>query len=575
MLFFKQTKISQKKNIFFSFLLLILCVSTRYYKLQILDYKKYKLLGDKNSISERVLNAPRGIIYDRNDYPIVDNKFIYDIKIIPNNFDKNTFNYKIMNDIAGIKKSYIDSILSHSKNKVSRFKPHLLKRHINFKTKSILEENKLDFKGIYFSEFPIRTFAKQCQLSHVIGYLREHDKGNVVPFNGLEKIYDSKLKGRDGVEYHMVDSRGIDQGKIDFENKNFIPIQGNDLLLSIDVNLQSFCESLIQNHKGSMIISNPENGEILSMYSFPDFDLTSFAGPISHDEWKKLNNDVNSVFINRSIQSTYPPGSIFKLILSAIVLDKNIITKDWKVNCKGDYQFFDTVFHCWKEDGHGIINLNQAIQQSCNIYYYNLIQKIDFKLWSQEVKNFGFGKYTGIDLTSEKKGLVPNKEIMDQMYGNRGGWSKGRLLNLSIGQGETLVTPLQISNLMNFISNEGFAFTPHLKKNIAVDKHTIGYNESVWKFIKKSMSDAVYKKGGTAYNARVSNSAAKVYGKTGTVQVCSDCDILPHAWFGGFVESPNNKKYSIAIIIENGGKGSNMPTKMAKDIFEFLINNDI
>tara|TARA_B100001750_G_scaffold244830_1_gene263070 strand:+ start:197 stop:1924 length:1728 start_codon:yes stop_codon:yes gene_type:complete len=575
MLFSKQSKTLQKKYIFFVFVVLIMCVFVRYYKLQILDFEKYKLLGEKNSISARILNAPRGIIYDRNNFPIVDNKFIYDIKIIPNNFDKNSFNYKIMSDLAGIEKNYIDSILLYTENKVSRFKPHLLKRHVNFKTKSILEENKLDLKGIYFSEFPIRTFTKKCQLSHVIGYLREHEKGNVIPFNGLEKIYDSILKGRDGVEYHMIDSRGIDQGKIDFENKNFIPIQGNNLLLSIDINLQSFCEDLIQNYKGSIIVSNPENGEILSMFSFPDFNLSSFTGPISHEEWEKLNNNENSIFINRSIQSKYPPGSIFKLILAAIVLDKEIITKDWRVNCKGKYQFFDTAFHCWKEDGHGIINLNEAIQQSCNIYFYNLIQKIDLKLWSEEVKNFGFGTYSAIDLTSEKKGLVPDKKIMDQLYGNRGGWSKGHLLNLSIGQGETLVTPIQICNLMNYICNEGFVFTPHIKKNIEVDKHTIEYNNYVWKIIKNSMSDAVYKKGGTAYNAKVNNRNAKVYGKTGTVQVCSDCDILPHAWFAGFLESPNNKKYSISIIIENGGKGSNIPAKIAKDVFEFLINNDI
>ena len=573
MLFFKQSKIIKKKYIYIVFLSLIVAIFIRYYKLQILDYQKYKLLGEKNSISARVLNAPRGIIYDRNNFPIVDNKFIYDIKIIPNNFDKSTFNYKILNDVAGIKKSDIDSIIFNTKQKVTRFKPHLLKRHVDFKTKSILEENKLDLKGIYFSEFPIRTFTQDCKMSHVIGYLREHDKGNVKSFNGVEKIYDLDLKGKDGVEYHMIDSRGIDQGKINFENKNFIPVQGEKLILTIDASLQSFCEKIIDNYEGSMIVSNPENGEVLSMYSFPDFDLNSFAGPISHDKWKKLNSQ-NNIFINRNIQSTYPPGSIFKLILSAIVLDKNIISNNWKVNCEGNYKFFDTNFHCWKEEGHGIINLNQAIQKSCNIYFYNLMQKIDFNLWSDEVRNFGFGNYTGIDLTSEKKGLVPNKIIMNEMYKNRGGWSKGHLLNLSIGQGETLVTPVQINNLMSIISNEGFSFTPHLNKNIEVKKHIMKYDKKVWKILKQSMYDAVYKKGGTAYNAKVSNNNAKVYGKTGTVQVCSNCDILPHAWFGGFLET-NNKKYSISILIENGGKGSNIPAKIAGEVFDFLIENDI
>ena len=575
MLYVKHTKVFKRKIIFCIYLFLSLLVLFRYYKLQIIDYEKYKLLGEKNSISPRILNAPRGIIYDRNELPIVDNKFIYAINLIPNNFDQNSFNYKLLYDIAGIERTYIDSILNSSKKKSSRFKQHLIKRHINFKTKSILDENKLDLKGIYFSEFPIRTFTKDCQLSHVLGYLREHDKGKTIPFNGLEKVYENILKGNDGVEYHMVDSRGIDQGIIDFENKNFIPEQGKNLLLTIDIKLQSFCEKLIKDKKGSIIVMNPSNGEILSMFSFPDFSLNSFIGPITHDRWKELIDNKSNIFLNRSVQSTYPPGSIFKLILAAIVLDKNIITENWKVNCQGEYQFFDTSFQCWKEGGHGVVNLNQAIHQSCNIYFYNLMQKIDFDLWSEHVRNFGFGRITGIDLTSEKGGLVPDVKTMNEFYKESGGWSKGHLLNLSIGQGETLVTPIQINNLMNFICNNGVAYTPHFNKEISASKQFINYDQHVWNTIKKAMYDAVYKKGGTAYNAKIEINKGKVFGKTGTVQVCSNCDISPHAWFAGFIESSNAKKYSVSIIIENGGKGSNIPTKLAKKIFEFLIENDI
>jgi len=569
------SKKNKKRVIFSLYFTIIIMVSYRFYVLQINQYEKYKTLGDKNSISPIVLNAPRGIIYDTKNRPIVDNKFIYDINIVPKNFQNNNFNYKILFDIAGIRKDYIDSIVYLHKNTSYRYKPQLIKRHIDFQTKSMLDENKLDLKGMYFSNFPIRTYTERCNLSHTIGYLRLDQNGNIISHNGLEKFYEDYLKGNDGIEYHFVDSRGIDQGVVNIENKNYPPIQGDGLFLAIDLDLQEFCEKLINNQKGSIIVSNPINGEILSIHSFPDYNLKSFTGPISRTEWKKLNNKDN-IFLNRSIQSTYPPGSIFKLILAAIVLENNIISNNLKVNCTGVYDFFDTKFRCWKEDGHGIINLNQAIQKSCNIYFYNLMQKIDFDLWSKEVESFGFGHLTGIDLSSEKEGLVPNKKFMNNYYKNSGGWSKGHLLNLAIGQGETLVTPMQINTLMNIIVNDGYAFIPHLNKKINHKKKLyVDYDSRVWNIIKSSMYDAVNKDGGTAYNARLSSALGKSYGKTGTVQICSNCDIDPHAWFAGFVELENNKKYSVSIIIENGGKGSNIPARMAKQIFEFLANNDI
>ena len=571
----KYSKKKIKKTALFIYFVFILILLFNYYNLQLIQYEKYKALGEKNSLFARELNAPRGIIFDRNGLPLVDNKFIYDINIIPNLFDENNFDYKILNDAANIKKEYIDSIVGSSMNSLARYRPKLIKRQVNFKIKSILDENKLDLKGMYFSEFPIRTFVSKSNLSHVLGYLKQDQSGNVIPYGGIEKVYNSSLLGENGVEYHLINNLGIDQGVFNFENRNFHPIQGDSLFLNIDSNLQSFCENMVREYKGAIVVSNPSTGEVLSMLSFPDFDLNSFAGPITVDEWKQLNNEENSVLINRSTQGLYAPGSIFKLILAAIVLDKKLIDHNYKINCNGEYPFYDTKFHCWKEEGHGIINLNQAIQQSCNVYFYDLIQKMDLNLWSEEVKKFGFGSMTGIDLKSEQNGLVPTVEFMNEKYKDSGRWSKGHELNLSIGQGETLVTPLQISNLMNYIANNGYICKPRISGNNCHEKSFTNYSNSVFNTIKKSMYDAVNKSKGTAYNAAVDLSQGKVYGKTGTVQICSNCDILPHAWFAGFMESKKNKKYSITIIIENGGKGSNIPSKLAGKIFEYLAGQDV
>jgi len=333
---------------------------------------------------------------------------------------------------------------------------------------------------------------------------------------------------------------------------------------------------MMDNNIGSIIVMDSESGEILTMLSSPDYQLNSFAGEIPIKKWNELINNKDKPFNNRAIQSSYPPGSIFKLILASIVLDKKIISKDWKINCDGKYEFYDKIFHCWKEDGHGTVDLNDAIKESCNIYFYNLIQKIDFDLWSEEVLKFGFGNILGIDLPSEKKGLVPNKKFMNATYKNKGGWSKGHLLNLSIGQGETMVTPIQIVNLINIIANDGKYVTPHLNINhSSISNIDLNYNQDTWKIIKKSMYDAVNGNGGTAYNAKIIKKDIKIYGKTGTAQICSNCDLLPHAWFAGFIELNKNKKVSVVVMIENGGKGSNKSTIMAKKIFQYLIDNNV
>ena len=567
----------RKKIIISFFFFFIFIIMLRYYNLQIIQYENYKIKSGNNSVRKIILNAPRGLIFDRNNKPIVDNQLIYDISIIPTDFNVENFNYDLMNSKLSIKKEDLNSIVLPNKRSYLQYKPILIKRQIDFDTKSILEEHKLDLKGLYFSDFPARKYSSDCRLTHVLGYLRQNDKddyNNIVGFSGLENYYESLLRGEDGVEYHLVDRHGIDQGLYDV-GLSHIPMQGDSLILTIDRDLQAYCEKRVSDLKGAIIVMEPESGEILSLASFPDYKLDSFIGPIPIDVWTKLINDKDKPFNNRAIQNTYPPGSIFKLILGSIALEYKIVDLSWQVQCNGIYDFHGTQFACWKEEGHGVVNLSKAIQKSCNIYFYNLMQKVDFDLWHEEVVKFGYGAITDIDLPYEKEGLIPNKKYMNNTYRKRGGWSKGHLLNLSIGQGETLVTPMQIINSINLISNEGYILKPHLRKDILNEKYSISYNRNVFVNIKNAMYDAVYKTGGTAYNAKIKKSKGNVYGKTGTVQLCTNCDIEPHAWFAGILEMKNGKKYSICVLIENGGKGSNLPAKISKDIFNYMVDKDV
>tara|TARA_Y100001970_G_scaffold245322_1_gene312254 strand:+ start:11938 stop:13704 length:1767 start_codon:yes stop_codon:yes gene_type:complete len=572
--------LSRSQIILVIYIFTALIILYRYFFLQIVDNEKYKIQAGNNSLRKIVLYPPRGIIYDRNFIPLVDNKPLYEIKIIPEDLDRTNFNYSLLYRHTGILKNSIDSVLHRSRKILGgQFKPMLLKRYIDFDTKAILEESKLDLKGLYFTELPARVYTSACNLSHTLGYLRQVDQysiesydyhsDDIIGFSGVEKFYEKKLKGIHGFDLFLVDRLGVIQSKYEPE-ENYSPIQGEDIVLSIDSKIQEFIEDLFINENGSIILMDPSNGEVISLLSSPYYNLDSFVGPIPINAWNQLVKDKNKPFTNRVTQQTYPPGSIFKLLLSAIALEKNIIPTDWKVECNGIYQFHDTAFRCWNAEGHGEIGLLDAIKSSCNIYFYNLMQKIDFSDWSHEVNKFGFGSMTGIDLPQEKTGLVPDKAYMNRAYKNSGGWSKGHLLNLSIGQGEVSVTPIQIIQLINLIVNDGQAFYPHVNLNQNTEKINIAYKADVWNFLKKSMYAAVNYNEGTAYNARISSDLGSVFGKTGTAQVCSNCDILPHGWFAGFIELKDGRTYSICILIENGGKGSDKPSKIASKIFNYI-----
>ena len=571
----------RKQVLFYIYLILSVIILNRFFFLQIVENEKYKIKAGNNSLRKIIIYPPRGIIYDRNFIPLVDNKPLYEINIIPADM-QNSFDYKLINTHLNVTKNKIDSLIAQSKNVAGgQFKPILLKRYINFNTKAILEEYKLDLKGLYFSELPARIYTTDCKLSHVLGYLRKIDQkklisndyylNDIIGFSGVEKFYENKLRGIYGTNYFLVDRFGIIQGKYETDN-DLSAIQGSNLNLTIDSRIQSFAENIFHNYKGSIIIMNPDNGEIISLISSPAYDLDSFVGPIPIDKWNELVHDENKPFTNRATQATYPPGSIFKLVLAAIALEKDIVSTNWEVECNGKYHFYDTIFRCWKTDGHGNVNLNDAIKKSCNIYFYNLMQKVDFDTWYSETKKFGFGELTGIDLPQENKGRVPNKEFMNQFYKELGGWSKGHLLNLSIGQGEVSVTPMQILQLVNLIATNGKTFIPHLNLNSDKQYFELDYNNNVWKILNIAMYEAVNGYEGTAYNASIKKKYGVVFGKTGTAQVCSNCSLEPHGWFTGYLKMNNSLKYSICIIVENGGKGSNVPSKMAKKIFEYIIN---
>jgi len=551
----------------------------RFYHLQIYQHSKYETKAGNNSVRKISLHAPRGIIYDRNGIPIVDNRQIYDLSVIP--FDvTNQFDYRMVSKRTGVSSIELKEKIAKGKKSFHRFRPIPIKRHINFETRSHLEENKLSLPGTIFSEFPARTYPVKAKLTHVLGYLRavtelsvsipnqelDYKLGDVFGFSGIERIYESILRGRDGTEFRLVDIYGIDHG-IYQDNPGLQPTPGKALNLSIDSELQALIEDLFRGKKGAAICMMPQSGEVLAFVSAPDYDLNSFAGPVPIELWERWNTDSERPLLNRGIQGLYPPGSTFKLIGAALAKEESIVDKNWTVNCNGVYHLGDRDFHCWNNAGHGIVNMDKAIFQSCNIYFYHLIQKLSFNNWKAMAENFGFGATTGIDLLGEKGGLVPGKKYMNKKYG-RYGWATGNLLTFIIGQGDILVTPIQVAQMMSIIATRGNTKTPHLLVDSPSENIIVSLKSTTWDFLQQATWNVVNHEDGTGKAAKV--LGGEVHGKTGTAQNPHGEN---HSWFAGYLVKDGVPILSLAILVEHGGKGSVEAALISHKIFKYAQKN--
>lgn len=570
--------INKSKQFNFLLFIVLFAILVRFYYLQIYQYKKYDYQAGLNSIRKINQNAPRGIIYDRLGLPLVDNRPIYDIALIP--FDiTSDFNYKIISKELSISVEKIKNIVKKNKTSFNRFRPQILKRHVNFQTRSKLEEFKLELPGVFFKEFPARMYPNSARLTHVLGYLRtikdyfpenelNYKVGDVYGFSGIERVYEQSLRGRDGTKYHLIDIYGIDHG-INEKNPGFPSIPGKALNLTINSELQSFIEGLFNEKTGSVICMNPLNGEVLAYLSSPDYDLNSFVGPVPIEIWDSWNQDANRPLLNRVIQGLYPPGSTMKIIGAALALEDNIVDPYWEIKCNGEYKFGDRIFHCWNENGHNNVNMKKAIKESCNIYFYHLMQKLSFKDWAEMAIDFGFGSKTNLDLYGEKNGLIPNREYMNKKYGKYG-WAKGNLLTFIIGQGDILVTPLQVVQMMNLIAGGGFSFEPKLNVKKSSKKIEVSLRSQTLDFLEDSLWEVVNGTNGTGNLANV--EGGKVYGKTGTAQNPHGED---HSWFAGYIEINKQTLVTLAVLVEHGGNGSVEAASISNKIFNFIVKNDL
>ncbi len=542
---------------------------------------------------------PRGIIYDRYGKVIVSNRNSFSLKIYPDHFNK-SFNVDLFYNIISSaskktkllvdKNNFLKLVSRNKKSNVKKYKLINIINFIDFKTKAILSEHKNDFPGLIFSSNPSRHYEESPNLSHILGYLRPvsnelveidnyYNINDIVGIRGIEKVYENQLRGKKGKEYHVINTFGKDLG-ID-KNKSIPFIPGEDIYLTIDYNLQNKIESMLNDYKGAIICMNPLNGDVLAMASAPDYSLSQFIGPLKTNTWEKWKKEKR--LLNRATQGSYPPGSLYKLVTSIMFMNEQLGSKDHSVLCNGQFELEDQsnpgrpkIFRCWKEEGHGNVNLHQAIVQSCNVYFYNKI--LEYQNINKYIINdlhgyaerLGFNKKTGIEIL-EKKGRIPNSDWMVINQGKR--WPKrGNMPNLSIGQGANTITPIQAINMINLIAMRGKTYKPKLILNNKSEIIETNISKYVWDELQSAMYDVVNNENGTAYSLK--NDDVIVRGKTGTAQTISSStseNLL--SWFAGYIEY-NTNLFSIVVVIEDTNSQNKSIAKIiSKNIIDYVVES--
>ena len=583
-------KIDNKADIFhYRTLLFVLFVSiftllSRYFFLQIIEHERYFSKSQVNSVKAQATYAPRGLILDRNGEVLVENYPTYILTVTPYQLDSKEEQFSIISDITNIPLENINQ--RYEKFYQGRFLPTVIAKNLTFSEISQIEERRLELSGFQYKRFDERFYRDVLDDAHILGYLREIDReslssldksrfyraGELIGWQGLEKQYENELRYSKGIEYIEVDTYGREISRI---NDNSVPaFPGNDLFITIDARLQVYSKSLLKDQKGVILVSNVETGEILSMVSNPSYSMDIYRGETSENEWKNLLSDASKPIINRTISGLYPPGSSFKLITAFNLIENGLLDPEDNLMCDGSYtpSGSSRAFKCWKEDGHGLVNLNKAIAQSCNVYFYETVQLTNLKDWTETAKIFGFNEETEIDLPNELIGQIPDKEFFIKTYG-RWGWSeRGMLLNLTLGQGDILVTPLQTLRYINHIASKGKK-TAKLKLNLNKEVdfyHDVELSNQTWDRVFNGLFDVVNSDGGSGWRAR-QNSDIKLFGKTSTAE---NPHGDPHAWFNGFFEL-NNQKFSIVVLVENGGGGGAVASPIAGKIVSFITKNSV
>jgi len=570
--------------------LLFAVLLERVFELQVVRGAKYKRMAEENQIRVRRDRSPRGLIQDRHGFVLAGNRPSYALAV---EYAETPTDAEYLGRLAGLV-GVAESVLAEGVEKAKRHRYDRVKicRDISFEAVARLEEQKTWLPGTAVVVDPIRSYPNGVMACHLLGYQGEISEGELKRLRsqryrpgdylgrtGVEELWESALRGKDGATFVRVDARGREVGPVT-EKDPVRPAPGHNLLLTVDLALQAAVEKAFEGvARGAAVALDPRNGQILAMVSRPSFDPNAFAGGIDLDLWRSLSEDPARPLLNRALSAAYPPGSTFKIVTAASALELGRLDDIRNFRpCTGSYWFGDRSFGCWRREGHGALDLRGAFVQSCDVFFYQVGQQLAVDELADFMTRFGFGERTGIDLPSEAHGHVPTSQWYDERYGV-GGWTRGLMLNLAIGQGEILATPVQMASVSAAVANGGRFWTPHLffrleeaggriLREARERSHQVDISDATLAILRDAMLGVVEDERGTGRAARV--PGVQVGGKTGTAQNPHGED---HAWFIAFAPL-EEAQVALAVVIENAGHGGAVAAPIAGEILRAFFALD-
>ena len=544
--------------------------SSYLFYLQVIKGNEYRNKAKNIAQQTTLLPAQRGEIYDRSyTLPFVINTDSFAVEIVPAELPADRRD-EVFQKIASLLNMPVEEINRRiPPSYYHLYQPIEILSSVPYATITSIAERIDEYPGISWYAKPVRNYLETGSLSHVLGYVGDitrdelkllynqgYQSGDVIGKAGIEKQYDKVLRGKDGREYHTVDVRGK---SVQTETNAIVaPIQGSNLVLTIDSTIQNVAEKALGARMGSVVVIKPATGEVLAMVSYPWYNPNIFTGIGAGNAYARLLEDPNTPLMNRVIQSSYPPASTFKTVLTAGILEEKVFPPDKKILCQGEIAYGDRTFKCWvKKPGHGWLDLKGALAQSCDIYFWTVGRDyLGVERIVAYAKEFGYGKATGIDLPGEIEGFVPTPQWKERRFHEN--WVGGDTMNLSIGQGYMLVTPLQMADMLAMIVNNGVIYRPHVLKEMrdpvsgAYSKivnpevlMTSPISKETFATIRENLRGVVAE--GTA-KFPVNTKAVKVAGKTGTAEV--GLHDHWHSWFASYApadaEDPDDV---IAVVV--------------------------
>ncbi len=561
--------------------LLFLGLFARLWYLQLYMGDEFRIMSEDNRIRFVKVSAPRGMFLDRHGRIIVDNRPSFNVKLLTEYVEDIEVALTEVSALTGVDKTKLKANLKREREKNPKFRPLTVVRDLSRDNVAPLVSRIHRYPATELEVLPIRNYVHGPLAPHLFGYLGEIDDddleldkyrgykiGDIIGKSGIEEHWDKEIRGKDGGIQMEVDSKGRELktlGRLD-------PSPGNNLVLTIDFELQEYARRLMKekDHAGVVIAINPQNFEILAMVSAPDFDPSTFARGITAEQWNALIKHPRHPLENKGISGQYPPGSTYKLITATAGLGEGFIDVDKKLYCPGYYRFGGRAFACWKSGGHGRVKIHRAIVESCDVFFYQVGYGVGIEGLARYGGSYGFGKLTGIKLSNEKVGINPSHKWKKDYFNLP--WYPGETISSSIGQGYTLVTPLQLLVAFAAIANGGTIYEPKIvNKILSPEGETIKEYKSIKKgevlispenieILKSGLYGVVNESHGTGWRARL--EGRDVCGKTGTAQVIAGrmsskylpYELRDHAWFACFapLEKP---EIAVVVLVEHGGFG--------------------